>query len=128
MEQTNHVLLVGEGADLFAREQGFPFVATEELISPHAREVLEEFRSYHNAVQSQFTSSANPELDERNVRSHPLRDTHDTVGCVALCKGNLLAAGTSTGGIAAKRVGRVGDSPLIGSGYICNRYFLPRFV
>ena len=43
MEETNHVLLVGEGADIFAKEQGFPYVETEELISPNA-----ENQSYYN--------------------------------------------------------------------------------
>jgi serine/threonine protein kinase/ankyrin repeat protein len=47
IEETNHVLL-GEGADIFAREQGFPYVETEELISPNARDVLAENQSYYN--------------------------------------------------------------------------------
>lgn len=41
---------------------------------------------------------------------------HDTVGCVAIDKNGSLACATSAGGITAKRPGRVGDSPLIGSG------------
>lgn len=123
MEETNHVLLVGEGADIFAREQGFPYVGTEELISPNARDVLAEYQSYHNAVNLwhlQFTSSADPSKDRPAAHPHA-PDSHDTVGCVALCTEGILAVGTSTGGIAAKKVGRVGDSPIIGcGGYVDN--------
>lgn len=51
------------------------------------------------------------------ARPHPVPPAgHDTVGCVAVDIYGNVAAGTSTGGITAKRVGRVGDSPIIGSG------------
>jgi beta-aspartyl-peptidase (threonine type) len=50
------------------------------------------------------------------------QDSHDTVGCVAIDKDGNVAAGTSTGGIHGKMVGRVGDAPLVGCGaYADNR-------
>ena len=67
MEKTNHVLLVGEGADAFAREQNFPFVDTLDLISPHAREVLAEMKTYGTTVQAQFTSIADAAKDQASM-------------------------------------------------------------
>eukprot|EP00605_Chrysophyceae_sp_TOSAG23-4_P000733 GSChrysophyteH1.ASY1.ANO1.818.1 assembled CDS len=79
-DETEHCLIVGQGADQIARKFGIKYVSTEELTTPA-----------ENAG-------------------------HDTVGCVALDAYGNLAAGTSTGGITAKTPGRVGDSPIIGSG------------
>jgi len=87
MERTAHVLLAGEGADLFAREQGIPAVPPAALITAAAR------ASWQRATESK----------------------HGTVGAVAF-DGVHVAAATSTGGTAQKRRGRIGDSPLIGCG------------
>ncbi|WP_019960466.1 isoaspartyl peptidase/L-asparaginase family protein [Woodsholea maritima] len=81
-----HVMLVGEGAAAFAKEQGM-----EEITDP----------------ESYYTPAAVPDGREIAV---------GTVGCVALDQAGHLAAATSTGGTINKRWGRVGDSPLIGAG------------
>ncbi len=87
LDHTPHLLLAGEGAAKFARDQGC--------------EVVADPKSYYT-VQS---ITASPEdLDT------------GTVGAVALDDQGRLAAGTSTGGLMGKMAGRVGDSPLIGAG------------
>lgn len=91
MENTRHVMLAGENAKQFAKSQG---VKVENLLTDHSEQAWKEWK----AKKNQSTSS------------------HDTIGLVALdTKGNL-AVGCSTSGLAYKLPGRVGDSPLIGSG------------
>lgn len=93
MEQTKHTFLVGAGADAFAEQIGFPRCAVEELLGQTAVAPI----------------PANGPLG-------------DTVGAVALDAQGNLAAATSTGGTREKMPGRVGDSPLVGSGgYADNR-------
>jgi beta-aspartyl-peptidase (threonine type) len=89
METGGHVFLVGEGAERFARAQGFPSATREELVT------------------------------ERQLRlwqaAHPVGEP-GTVGAVAIDTTGHLAAATSTGGIFNKLPGRVGDSAVIGAG------------
>ena len=82
------IILAGEGALLFAREQGLPTATDEELLAEEEKELAE----------------------------------HDTVGAVALDMGGNLAAGTSTGGLSGQKVGRIGDSPLPGSGLYADNH------
>ena len=91
MEKTWHVLLAGEGADAFAKEQGLDIVDNSYFHTEH------RFKSLIKAKEKEM-------------------EKHGTVGCVALDKKGNLAAGTSTGGLTNKRWGRVGDSPIIGAG------------
>lgn len=101
MERTPHVLLVGGGAEAFARECNLPFEPEEWFITPEQQEKLRK-------AKERTTSLAAPD-DDLTLRM-------GTVGAVALDKEGHLAAGTSTGGLTNKRHGRVGDSPLIGAG------------
>jgi N4-(beta-N-acetylglucosaminyl)-L-asparaginase len=100
MENTPHVMLVGEGALQFAREQGF---VEEELLTDEAR------TDWQNWLKS---GQAKKQINIEN---------HDTIGMLALdAMGNLSGACT-TSGAAYKLPGRVGDSPLIGAGlYVDN--------
>ena len=91
MEKTGHVLLAGEGADAFAKEQGLDIVDNSYFHTEH------RFKSLIKAKEKEM-------------------EKHGTVGCVALDKKGNLAAGTSTGGLTNKRWGRVGDTPIIGAG------------
>ncbi|XP_041350653.1 isoaspartyl peptidase/L-asparaginase-like [Gigantopelta aegis] len=103
MDKTDHVLIVGKGANQFAKEMRVETVPTEKLVTEEAVRELEYYRKYKSTVNSLF-----------KTRDDVLG--HDTVGAVALdCMGNLAFA-TSTGGISAKRPGRVGDAPIIGCG------------
>jgi len=95
MEVSPHVMLVGEGAQLFALEQDFEPV---ELLTEESRKRWEEWKAENNPA-----------------------DSHDTIGVVALDGEGNLAASCSTSGSGFKHPGRVGDSPIIGSGlYVDN--------
>jgi beta-aspartyl-peptidase (threonine type) len=102
MERTTHVLLVGAGADAFAEEAGLKLEPPEYFITEERRKQWEE------VIQA----------EKRRSEAEPGRwkAQMGTVGAVALDRRGNLAAGTSTGGLVGKKVGRVGDSPLIGAG------------
>jgi len=103
MEKTQHVLLVGAGANQFAASVGFPTCATEDLLVGRELELWRRLKNKDFKVRDVF---------DRSVA----HDFTDTVGCVAIDASGNIAAGTSTGGLPKKLPGRVGDSPLIGSG------------
>ncbi|XP_028279085.1 isoaspartyl peptidase/L-asparaginase [Parambassis ranga] len=100
MEKTCHVMLMGRGANLFAESIGVATVPTDSMVTEYERKEWEKQKNYITGVMEDFNSQW----------------AHDTVGAVAVdCAGNVACA-TSTGGIRNKMVGRVGDSPVIGSG------------
>jgi L-asparaginase / beta-aspartyl-peptidase len=106
LERSPHVFLAGAGAERFAEEQGFPRVANDYFVTAHRSRQLQ-------ALQAAADPAANARLDDP-----PL----GTVGAVARDTRGVLAAATSTGGMAGKHPGRVGDSPVIGAGtYADNR-------
>lgn len=109
MEQTNHLMLAGQGANRFAAEMGISEVPTSQLVTEDARKMWEEYRKYDKNVSSFYSSR--PELG------------HETVGAVAVDKWGNVACATSTGGITAKKAGRVGDTPIIGSGAYCDNAY-----
>lgn len=113
MEASPHVMLVGEGAEAFAREQGQELVTNDYFITPMRRQQLEQIKS-----REQKTGAVTPglHLDHDLGFSDPLDEKYGTVGAVALDRHGNLAAGTSTGGMMNKRWGRVGDAPIIGAG------------
>jgi beta-aspartyl-peptidase (threonine type) len=99
--ESEHTMLIGRGAEQFAQEQGLALIDNAWLRTPEQIELWKQ-------------CLANPP-EPTPARSVPIQGS-GTVGCVAVdCQGNI-AAGTSTGGRKFKRVGRVGDSPLIGAG------------
>ncbi|MEZ4830120.1 MAG: isoaspartyl peptidase/L-asparaginase [Bacteroidia bacterium] len=106
MDSSVHVMLAGEGADIFASEKGLEIVDNSYFVTE--KRLL------------QLRSIIAPEKNEPGKKSEPLIKKHGTVGCVALDKAGNLAAGTSTGGMMNKRYGRVGDSPIIGAGTYAN--------
>jgi L-asparaginase / beta-aspartyl-peptidase len=97
MEQSPHVLLIGDGAEMFAREQDV------EMVDPSWFFTEERWNDYLRIKEQQEQ-----------------RDRSGTVGAVALDKSGNLAAATSTGGMVMKRFGRVGDVPIIGAGTYAN--------
>jgi beta-aspartyl-peptidase (threonine type) len=106
LEDSSQVFLVGRGAENFAREAGFSFVENEYFITPDRRRQFEALKLRRTQAGSGVSMPLVP-FDEP-----PL----GTVGAVARDAEGRLAAATSTGGIAGKRSGRVGDSPVIGAG------------
>ena len=123
MERSGHVMLMGEGADAFATHAGLEQVEPGYFFTEHRWQSLEkQLRKEGLPVPPRPagapSASALPDL------GFTIEDEHHygTVGAVALDRHGNVAAGTSTGGIQAKRWGRVGDSPIIGAGtYAANR-------
>lgn len=99
MEESEHILLVGEGAGRFAREHGVLPCRPDELVTPREMERWKALK-------------AGGVFDTRDA----FRKYGDTVGAVALDASGNVATATSTGGTPNKYPGRVGDSPLIGIG------------
>ena len=98
MTNTKHVLLMGEGAELFAEKRGL------EIVDP-----------------SYFLTQRRTEQFERAKKKLQKKEaTKGTVGAVALDREGNLAAGTSTGGMMMKMKGRIGDTPIIGAGTYAN--------
>jgi beta-aspartyl-peptidase (threonine type) len=97
MDKSGHVLLGGSGTDAFARGQGLEQVAPGHFINADRRRQLERLMS--------------EDADALDVEYK-----YGTVGAVALDVNGHVAAATSTGGMTAKRWGRIGDSPVIGAG------------
>ncbi|MDP2036518.1 MAG: isoaspartyl peptidase/L-asparaginase [Ignavibacteria bacterium] len=95
MEKSPHVMMIGDGAEEFAKQNNFELVDNKYFITEERRQ------QYLKIKEAQ---------DQK----------HGTVGCVALDKNGNLAAGTSTGGMMMKKFGRVGDSPIIGAGTYAN--------
>ncbi|WP_244907520.1 isoaspartyl peptidase/L-asparaginase family protein [Nitrosomonas aestuarii] len=118
MTKSPHVMLIGQGAEAFAAEQGLAIVDSSYFFTRHRWNQLQK------AVAKEYIA-LDHDIESDSLDPDPLSDDnekHGTVGAVALdCYGNL-AAGTSTGGLTNKRFGRVGDTPLIGAGtYADNR-------
>jgi beta-aspartyl-peptidase (threonine type) len=93
LETSSHVMLAGSGAERFARDFGIERCSAEALISDRAR--------------NRF---------ERSFRQLSPLTSHGTVGAVALDHSGALAAATSSGGLAGKMPGRIGDSAILGAG------------
>ena len=93
MEQSEHVMLAGTGAEIFAEQEGL------EIVDPSYFYTQKRFESFQKAKGM---------------------EKHGTVGCVALDRNGNLCAGTSTGGMTNKKYGRIGDAPIIGAGTYAN--------
>jgi beta-aspartyl-peptidase (threonine type) len=98
LEKCPHMMLVAEGAERYAKQQGIPLCDPQELITEAEREAWQRCRQDQHAV------------------AHHRGHEQGTVGAVALDRDGRLFAATSTGGTCCKLPGRVGDSPLIGCG------------
>jgi len=113
MEETDHVMLAGEGAQRFARVMGFgdhdPVTAARKADWADKRARVDEVMGKHGLKMRRF------------LKDHP-EYAGGTVGAVAVDEDGVLAAATSTGGVTLKLVGRVGDSPLAGAGNYASRY------
>lgn len=94
MEKSVHVMMVGQGADAFSKEQGLEIVDPTYFYTENRKRTLDKMLS-----------------EEKNKV-----EKHGTVGCVALDQNGHITAGTSTGGMTNKRYNRIGDSPIIGAG------------
>jgi L-asparaginase / beta-aspartyl-peptidase len=121
MEKSPHVMLIGEGAEVFAKQQGV------ELVPESYFYTEERWQSLQRALEAEKKhQQAPPEQGQpqgpTSFWETPEGKDHKfgTVGAVALDQSGNLAAGTSTGGMTNKRFGRVGDVPVIGAGTYAN--------
>ena len=113
MEETDHVLLAGEGAQRFARVMGF---GDHDPVTPARRADWQAKRGQLDDVLGKHGLKM-----RRFLKEHP-EYSGGTVGAAAVDVSGILAAATSTGGVTLKLVGRVGDSPLAGAGNYASRY------
>ena len=95
MEKTPHVMLSGKGAEEFAISQGYK---KTDLLTDQSKKEWEEW------------------LKDQDYRPIINIENHDTIGMLCIDKNNNLSGACSTSGLAYKMKGRVGDSPIIGSG------------
>jgi beta-aspartyl-peptidase (threonine type) len=107
-ERSEHMMLVGAGAEQFAQENGISLCANEDLVTERAR------AAWHEWVRQGNAGSPNPAKPAK--KTDGVDTGGGTVGAVAFDSQGRLVAGTSTGGTRFKYPGRVGDSPLIGCG------------
>ena len=107
MTESEHVMLMGEGAEEFAHQQGFEMMDPAYFHTDFRWQQLQRIKAKETAQQEISTEDKKDEW-------------FSTVGAVALDQHGNLAAGTSTGGTSNKRWGRVGDSPIIGAGTYAN--------
>ncbi|MDO9335261.1 MAG: isoaspartyl peptidase/L-asparaginase [Caulobacter sp.] len=122
MERSRHVMLAGDGADQFSKSAGLEQVDPAWFFTERRWEGLEkELNAQKLPIP---TRPPNAPAPGKLISQGPQPDDHrfGTVGVVALDSRGDIAAGTSTGGMTAKRWGRVGDAPIIGAGtYADNR-------
>ncbi|MBS0204049.1 MAG: isoaspartyl peptidase/L-asparaginase [Planctomycetes bacterium] len=109
MEKSKHVLLIGPGADAFAKKQGLEIVDPSYFATEPRRKAIEEIWKREAEARKQSSTEPGPALPRK-------KSEYGTVGAVSLDADGNLAAGTSTGGMTNKMAGRVGDSPIIGAG------------
>lgn len=123
MERSPHVMLIGEGADTFAASVELEQVEPAYFFTERRWRGLEgALRGQGLPIPARPAGAPGP-MAEIALPTPPLNERKfGTVGAVALDSQGRLAAGTSTGGMTAKRWGRVGDVPVIGAGtYASNR-------
>lgn len=103
MEKSEHVMMVGQGAEAFAAKCGL------EIVEPSYFYTDKRWNSLQKILKEDAEKTALSEDEKGNKKN-------GTVGCVALDKYGNIVAGTSTGGMTNKRYNRLGDAPIIGAG------------
>lgn len=115
MENSPHVMMVGDGAEKFAKEQGIELVSPKYFWTQQRwdglQKIIKEEKEKQKGKSGQVSEFRNPTSPN---------ERYGTVGAVALDKEGNVAAGTSTGGMTYKKYGRVGDAPIIGAGTYAN--------
>src|SRR5580765_7407290 len=117
MEKSPHVLVFGDGAEKFAREQKIELVDEKYFFTQERWDELQKILK----EEKDKAASGDKKISETTTPTAELPyNKFGTVGAVALDRNGNLAAGTSTGGMTNKKYGRVGDSPIIGAGTYAN--------
>ena len=128
MEKSPHVMMVGDGAEKFAKEMNIELVEEKYFWTQDRWDSLQRIIKEEKEKQVQSPKPKAQSLNGENQKSNEYyaemmtetqklpENKFGTVGAVALDSGGNLAAGTSTGGMTYKKFGRVGDAPIIGAG------------
>lgn len=114
MEESVHVMLSGEGAEAFAKQKGLTQVENSYFNTER------RYKSLLRAKKKLLKKEQELKNFQAAHETLPIEYKVGTVGAVALDKDGNIAAGTSTGGMTAKRFGRIGDAPIIGAGTYAN--------
>jgi beta-aspartyl-peptidase (threonine type) len=113
MEKSEHVMMIGAGAEKFATEQKL------ELVDPKYFWTQPRWDALQKILKEEKDKTTEKKVGSVAASEEP-SNKFGTVGAVALDKNGNLAAGTSTGGMTNKKYGRVGDAPIIGAGTYAN--------
>jgi beta-aspartyl-peptidase (threonine type) len=117
MEQSPHVFLIGAGADAFAAHVHLEQVPPSFFFTEHRWQgLVEDLKKEGQPIPARPEGAPAPPAKPVAFFETPDNHKFGTVGVVALDRSGNVAAGTSTGGLTAKRWNRVGDSPVIGAG------------
>ena len=116
MDKSEHVMMIGKGAEKFAQQQGCTIVDPSYFYTEDRWRSLQQVRAEDSTKTLLDHDSSKALLKQPGNRDYK----YGTVGCVALDMNGNLAAGTSTGGMTNKKFGRVGDAPIIGAGTYAN--------
>ncbi len=136
MEKSPHVMLIGDGAEVFAKEQNIELVDEKYFFTQERFDALQQIKKEEKEKMTmpmpkiEMPKVETPKTNKPPVTEHYAemmtgtqllpQNKFGTVGAVALDKDGNIAAGTSTGGMTNKKYGRVGDAPIIGAGTYAN--------
>ncbi|WP_229364446.1 isoaspartyl peptidase/L-asparaginase family protein [Fibrella aestuarina] len=136
MEHSEHVMMMGRGAEAFAKAQGMELVDPKYFYTEARWNGLQKALAEEKVQLDHSEPAPKPDKTQapaKTPKARPIKTSwapdptifdegkkYGTVGCVALDRFGNLAAGTSTGGMTNKRYGRVGDAPIIGAGTYAN--------
>ncbi|MGZ5264385.1 MAG: isoaspartyl peptidase/L-asparaginase family protein [Kaistella sp.] len=114
MQNSEHVMLSGKGAEKFAQEKGL------EIVKPDYFWTKDRWEGLQKLKQKELLKNPVKTSQNQLPESYEIDQKFGTVGAVALDKNGNIAAGTSTGGMTNKKYGRIGDAPIIGAGTYAN--------
>jgi beta-aspartyl-peptidase (threonine type) len=118
MEKSNHVMMIGAGAEQFAKSTGLETVDPSYFYTEERWNALQKIK-HEDSVRDQLNHRDSVKRSG-NIRFKNNDRKFGTVGAVALDQSGNLAAATSSGGLTNKKYGRVGDVPIIGAGTYAN--------
>ena len=111
MQKSEHVMMIGKGAEQFAKKEGLEIVNPKYFWTQHRWDALQKVK------KAELKANQPNAINNSHYPSYYWVDKKfGTVGCVALDRDGNISAGTSTGGMTNKKYGRVGDAPIIGAG------------
>ncbi len=110
MQESEHVMLSGTGAEQFAKDQN------QEIVDPKYFWTKNRWEGLQKLKQKETLNKSKKVSQNTLPESYEIDQKFGTVGAVALDKMGNIAAGTSTGGMTNKKYGRIGDAPIIGAG------------